>query len=149
MRSDSDMTARFPKILVLAAVLAAPGCVAPQIRPAPRPTAASFQTLISDRLYFGRNIAGGGAVSESDWERFLSEVITPRFPAGLTVLRSQGQWRDANSIIQREDGFILDLLHPDDEKSEQSVQEIMTAYKTRFKQEAVLRVRDSVRVQFW
>jgi hypothetical protein len=88
-------------------------------------------------------------VSESDWESFLSDVITPRFPAGLSVLRAQGQWRDKNSIIQREDSFILDLLHPDDAKSEQSVQEIMTAYKTRFKQEAVLRVRDSVQVQFW
>ena len=143
------MKARFPGILVLAAVIAAPGCVAPQLKSAPPPTAVSFQTLISDRLYFGRNIPGGGVVSESDWERFLSEVITPRFPAGLTVLRAQGQWRDTNSIIQREDSFILDLLHPDDVKSEQSVREIMTAYKARFKQEAVLRVRDSVRVQFW
>lgn len=143
------MNARFPKILVLAVLIAAPGCVAPRIMPAPQPAAVSFQTLISDRLYFGRNIPGGGVVSDSDWEGFLSEVITPRFPAGLSVWRAQGQWRDASSIIQREDSLILDLLHPDDMKSEQSVQEIMTAYKTRFKQEAVLRVRDSVRVQFW
>ena len=141
----NSMKARFPTVFVLAAMIAAPGCVAP----APRPTAVSFQTLISDRLYFGRNIPSGGVVSESDWERFLAEVITPRFPAGLTVLRAQGQWRDTNSIIQREDSFILDLLHPDDVKSEQSVREIMTAYKAQFKQEAVLRVRDSVRVQFW
>ncbi len=143
------MKTRFLEILVLAALIAAPGCVAPGITSAPRPTAVSFQTLVSDRLYFGRNIPGGGVVSESDWERFLSEVITPRFPAGLSVWRAQGQWRDTNSIIQREDSFILDLLHPDDMKSEQSVREIMTAYKTRFMQEAVLRVRDSVRVQFW
>src|SRR5688500_1541434 len=97
------MKARFPAIFVLAAVLAAPGCVATKIQPAPPPTAVSFQTLISDRLYFGRNIPGGGVVSESDWESFLAEVITPRFPAGLSVFRAQGQWRDQNSIIQRED----------------------------------------------
>lgn len=143
------MKARFLKILVLAAVMAAPGCVAPRITQAPPPTVASFQPSISDRLYFGRNIPGGGVVSDSDWEAFLLEVITPRFPAGLSVLRAQGQWRDANSVIQREDSFILDLLHPDDAKSEQSVQEIMTAYKSRFRQDAVLRVRDPVRIQFW
>ena len=143
------MKAHGLKILVLAAAVAAAGCVAPQIAPAPRPTAVAFQTLISERLYFGRNIPAGGVVSDSDWEAFLAEVITPRFPEGLTVSRSQGQWRDKNSIIQREDSFVLDLLHPDDAKSEQSVQEIMTAYKTRFKQEAVLRVRDSVQAQFW
>ena len=143
------MKARLPRILVLAAVLAAPGCAAPRVQSAPQPTPEAFQTLISDRLYFGRNIPGGGVLSESDWATFLSEVITPRFPAGLSVWRAQGQWRDTNSIIQREDSFILDLLHPDDVTSEQSVREIMTAYKTRFKQEAVLRVRDSVRVQFW
>ena len=88
-------------------------------------------------------------MSESDWATFLSEVMTPRFPAGLSVWRAQGRWRDTNSIIQREGSFILDLLHPDDVKSEQSVREIMTVYKVRFKQEAVLLVRDSVRVQFW
>jgi hypothetical protein len=143
------MKAHFLKILAVAAVLVAPGCVTPQIRSTSDPTAVSFQAQISDRLYFGRNIPGGGVVSESDWESFLSEVITPRFPAGLSVWRAQGQWRDTNSIIQREDSFILDLLHPDDVRSEQSVREIMTAYKTRFRQEAVLRVRDSVRVQFW
>ena len=88
-------------------------------------------------------------VSDADWDKFLSEVITPRFPAGLSVWRAQGQWRDKNSIIQREESFILDLLHPDDATSEQSVRDIMTDYKVRFRQEAVLRVRDSVGVQFW
>ena len=143
------MKTRFPRILVLAAVIAASGCIPSQITSAPRATAVPFQTLVSDRLYFGRNIPGGGVVSQSDWEGFLSEVITPRFPAGLTVWGAEGQWRDASSNLQRESSFILDLLHPGDAKSEQSVREIMTAYKTRFKQEAVLRVHDSVRVQFW
>src|SRR5438874_12809775 len=107
------MKSRFRTILVLAAVLAAPGCVAPRVQSAPQPTAEAFQTLISDRLYFGRNIPGGGVVSESDWERFLGEVITPRFPAGLTVLRSLRQWRDTYSIVQIAECYIHDFSHPD------------------------------------
>ena len=88
-------------------------------------------------------------VSDSNWEEFLAKVVTPLFPDGLTVWRTQGQWRDKSAVIQREDGIILELLHPDDATSEQAVRAIMTEYKTRFRQEAVLRVRGPVRVQFW
>lgn len=108
----------------------------------------SFQRMISDRLYFGRSIPGGGTVSDEDWRKYLAESVTPRFPDGLSVWRAEGQWRGNDSIIVREESFILDLLHADDPKSEQSVQEIIREYKVRFKQEAVLRVRDSVDVQF-
>ncbi len=142
-------TGLFRTVLFVGALLTVSGCIAHRPIPPQVPASASFQTLISDRLYFGRSIPGGGVVSEADWDKFLSEVITPRFPAGLSVWRAQGQWRDKNSIIQREESFILDLLHPDDATSERSVREIMTDYKVRFRQEAVLRVRDSVGVQFW
>ena len=139
----------FRKTLIVAALVAMSACVTPAVKSPTSPGEAPLQLLISDRLYFGRNIPGGGTVSESDWERFLADVVTPRFPAGLSVWRTQGQWRDKAGVIEKEDGFILDLLHPDDTQSEKSVEEIMTDYKTRFKQEAVLRVRDSVRAQFW
>lgn len=142
-------TRLFKTVLFVGAFLTVQGCAAHLPIPLYVPASASFQTLISDRLYFGRSIPGGGVVSEADWDNFLSEVVTPRFPAGLSVWRAQGQWRDKNSIIQREESFILDLLHPNNATSEQSVQEIMTDYKVRFRQEAVLRVRDSVNVQFW
>ena len=139
---------RIRGFLIAMAVVSMSACVTPVVR-SPAPGEASLQVLISDRLYFGRNIPGGGTVSESDWERFLADVVTPRFPAGLSVWRAQGQWRDKQGVIEKEDSFILDLLHPDDAQSEKSVEEIMTDYKTRFRQEAVLRVRDSVRAQFW
>ena len=137
------MNARFLKMVLLATLVTASGCGGQQTQ-SQGTTAVAFEKQVSDRLYFGRNIPGGGVVSDTDWQTFLSEVVTPRFPAGLSVWRAQGQWRDADSTIQHEDSFILDLLHADDEKSEQSVREIMTAYKTRFKQEAVLRVKANV-----
>jgi len=140
---------RLRTLLFAGALLAATGCASHRPIPPPAPAGAPFQAFISDRLYFGRAIPSGGVVSDSDWEKFLAEVVTPRFPAGLTVWRTQGQWRDKNSVIWREDGIILDLHHPDDATSETSVQEIMTEYKVRFRQEAVLRVRDPVAVQFW
>ena len=144
------MSIRMSKtVLIVMLLLIAPGCAAFHSIQSQGPVSSSFQTLISDRLYFGRSIPSGGFVSDSDWDKFLSEIVTPRFPNGLSVWQAQGQWRGKDSIIQKENSFILDLLHPDDITSEQSVQEIMTYYKLQFKQEAVLRVRDSVGVQFW
>jgi hypothetical protein len=136
-------------ILVVAVLSTAPSCAAPKLSAVPSTASDSLRTYVSDHLYFGRNIPGGGTVSESDWERFLSGFITPRFPAGLTVLRGQGQWRNNSGVVEKEDGFILQLLHQGDALSEKSVREIMTEYKTRFRQESVLRVRDSVRAVFW
>ena len=139
----------FKTFLFVGLLLIVPGCATFHSIQPHAPASSSFQTLISDRLYFGRSIPSGGVVSDSDWDKFLSEIVTPRFPKGLSVWQARGQWRDKDSIIQQENSFILDLLHPDDATSEQSVQEIMTYYKVQFKQEAVLRVRDSVSVEFW
>lgn len=51
-------------------------------------------TMVADRLFLGRQIPGGGMVSDADWTAFLAEVVTPRFPEGLTVWRAEGQWLD-------------------------------------------------------
>ena len=52
------------------------------------PGAAHMRTT----LYFG--LAHPlGKVSESQWQAFLREEVTPRFPDGLTVWQADGQWR--------------------------------------------------------
>ena len=45
-------------------------------------------------LMFGRKIGDRIGVSEAQWARFLDREITPRFPDGLTVIDTRGQWRD-------------------------------------------------------
>ncbi|MEX2248301.1 MAG: DUF3574 domain-containing protein, partial [Parvibaculum sp.] len=49
--------------------------------------------VVQTTLYFGLDRGDGGTVSERDWRRFLAEVVTPRFPGGLTVIDAYGQWR--------------------------------------------------------
>jgi hypothetical protein len=44
------------------------------------------------RLFFGLRTSAG-TVSDDEWGRFLADVVTPRFPRGLTVGRADGQWR--------------------------------------------------------
>lgn len=101
-----------------------------------------------DRLYFGRSIPDGGQVSEQNWRLFLVDVVTPRFPDGLTVWRAEGQWQDSTGSIIRESTFLLELAHPNEKESGRKLKEVIGAYKQRFRQESVLRITDQVRVEF-
>lgn len=102
---------------------------------------------ISERLYCGRSIPGGGMVSDVDWTRFMSEVVTPRFPDGLTVWRAEGQWREGTEIV-REPVMVLEVLHAGDAASRAKIEEIAREYRTRFRQSAVLRVTVPARATF-
>ena len=78
-----------------------------QPHPAPLPPPAvkssTCEAWIRTELYFGLAVPPGpdgqpaGQVSEEDWQWFLDEEITPRFPEGLTILEAGGQWRSRTS----------------------------------------------------
>ena len=103
---------------------------------------------IQDTLYFGTGIPGGGVVTPEAWSMFLTTIVTPKFPQGLTVSQAAGQWRGEDGAIVQEASYVLELIHPDDIASEQSVAEIVSAYKTQFRQEAVLRVSENACISF-
>ncbi|HYH82867.1 MAG TPA: DUF3574 domain-containing protein [Longimicrobium sp.] len=112
-----------------------------------RRTQAAFGDTVADRLYFGRSIPGGGTVSDSAWAAFLGEVVTPRFPAGLTVFRADGQWRNDAGGIDREQSFVLEVVHAAGPAADAELREIADEYKRRFRQEAVLRMTVPARMQ--
>jgi hypothetical protein len=98
------------------------------------------QPSIADLLYFGTN-KPSGVVSEQDWSAFLRTAVTPRFPAGLTAWPASGQWQSVDGSLIRENAFVLNLVHPGDEASEAAIRSIVSEYKSRFQQEAVLRIK--------
>lgn len=145
------MSLRRRRAALLAFALAAGGC-APAARahpPAvPAGVEAAREAWVSDRLYLGRAVPGGGTVSDTEWAAFLRDVVTPRFPAGLTVLRGDGQWRDEAGAVVHEASFVLELVHPSSAEADAVVDEIAAEYKRRFRQESVMRVRASADVRF-
>jgi hypothetical protein len=108
--------------------------------------ALSPDAMISDRLVFGRNIPTGGVVSDSAWEGFVREVVTPRLPDGLTIWRAEGQWRDSDGRVVRELSLVLEVFHRQEATIETALREIAEEYKRRFRQEAVLRAATPARV---
>ena len=131
------------RLVGTASVLLLSGCgrnPAPAPTPAPLSCAVGDSALIRETLYFGRN-RPGGTVSDTEWQRFLTEVVTPRFPQGLTVLEASGQWQSATGVVEQERSQVVTIFHPDNEAGRRSIREIAQEYKRRFQQEAVLRER--------
>jgi hypothetical protein len=104
--------------------------------------ACAQHAFVSDRLFCGLSIPGGGAVSQADFDAFVAEVVEPRFPDGFTVWRARGQWKGGS-----EDAMVIEVVHPRAPQHDRALQEIADTYRTRFRQEAVLRVTSPVTMQ--
>ena len=138
---------RSPPGLILAAALGCAARAAPG--PAPAPVCVAGDTvLVRETLYFGRNRSTGGTVSDAEWHGFLDQVLTPRFPAGLTVVHATGQWKGRSGVVEQEPSEIVTLFHAGDAAARTAVAEVTAEYKRRFGQEAVLRERDSTCAAF-
>lgn len=99
-------------------------------------------------LYFGLSRPDGRTVTAEQWQIFVNDVITPRFPAGLSVIDAAGQWRSADGSIAHEPSKLLLLIHPADTASETAIEAIRTRYRERFQQASVLKVTVSARAEF-
>jgi len=142
---------RISRHMILALLfLGATGCASSSlsIRPSLGTCEAGDQSMVRDTLYFGRNRPHGGTVREAEWRQFLNEVITPRFPDGLTVVKATGQWRNASGQIEREASQVVTLIHAGDPTAQHKVSEITAEYRQRFDQEAVLRERTATCARF-
>jgi hypothetical protein len=105
--------------------------------------------LIRADLFFGRNIAGGGEVTQQQFQDFVDNVVTPRFPAGLTEFDANGQFQNSKGIIIDEKSKVLSLISEDTEQNEAAINEIVEAYTQQFQQESVLQaINEDVTVSF-
>ncbi len=142
-------------ILLLALVALTPSQIAFAYRPVAafqQAPSAAAEKFLRTELYFGRSKPDGSSVTDEEWDKFLAEVVTPRFPDGFTVVDGLGQFRDKNGKISREQSKILILLYPRKQRrnSGAKIEEIRSAYVKLFKQESVLRMDlpRSVEVRF-
>jgi hypothetical protein len=107
------------------------------------PCGGEGQLAVQELLYVGTETPSGHVTAE-DWTQFLRETVTPHFPEGFSSWQASGQSRSASGEVIREPSYVLSLVHPNDPAPNQAVQEIIAFYKTRFQQEAVLRVKTTV-----
>src|SRR5688572_23262582 len=108
-----------------------------------QPAAAKpkFTAYQRTELFFGLDKPTGGMVTAEEWDKFVAEIVTPRFPDGFTVDDALGQYLDGNTLI-REKSKQLILIYPRKLKTSASrkIEEIRRAYIKAFDQKSVLRV---------
>jgi hypothetical protein len=94
------------------------------------------------KLYFGRDIPGGGYVDDAAWRAFSERVLTPAFPEGFTVYDGLGQWLNTQTgAVKRERSFVLERVGV---VNAAAVEAAMAAYRMQFKQVSVGRMTTPV-----
>lgn len=101
----------------------------------------TFTTYLRSELFFGLDKPTGGTVTEDEWQKFVADIVTPRFPEGFTVDDTLGQYLDGNTLV-REKSKQLILIYPRKFKTRSNgkIEEIRAAYIKAFDQKSVLRV---------
>ena len=100
-------------------------------------------------LYYGAGRLPADGTKDTRWENYINEVVTPRFPEGLTLLEGTGQWRVKEGQTPRRNRTrILILIHEDTEEKSRKVDEIRTLWKEISGQQSVLRVSQPADVSF-
>jgi hypothetical protein len=83
-------------------------------------------------------LLGRGKANDARWKQFLAREVTPRFPDGLTVYDTDGQWRDQKrNVIVRERSRVLRIIVPADAPAAEKAAAVADAYKTQFRQKSV------------
>jgi Protein of unknown function (DUF3574) len=106
---------------------------------------------VDTKLYFGLGPADrpDQGVSEAAWREFLDKEVTPRFPAGLSVMDVYGQWQSkGSSTPERLRSKLLVIDHPDNDEDRAKIDAIRAAWKQRTGDQSVMMVNEPADVSF-
>jgi hypothetical protein len=124
------------------------GCQLDWVREHPLGCRMDEQLAVRDTLYFGRSIPGGGEVDDAAWRAFETATLLPAFPLGYTVLDANGRWRGEDGATIGEASRLVVIVHADDSARDAAVRDVVSRYRTQFRQESVLRERAAVCTSF-
>jgi len=92
---------------------------------------------VVSRVYFGQTTPWG-AVTDVQWQAFVAQTLTPRFPSGFTELRARGHWRAAPGSILEEDTRVIEVAHDGSAQARERVLGVAADYRRAFGQQSVL-----------
>jgi hypothetical protein len=117
---------------------------------------ATTQNWVDTKLYFGLGPANAPqkGISEAKWRAFLDQEVTPRFPAGLSVIDVYGQWLSKsaqttpNPHPERIRSKLLIIDYPATPGNEAKIEAIRVAWKRLTGDQSVLKVTQPADVSF-
>ena len=106
---------------------------------------------VDTRLYFGLGPADHPeqGISETRWRQFLDKEVTPRFPAGFSVIDVYGQWQGKNEREpERIRTKMLAVDYPNLAANRKKIEAIRSAWKQITGDQSVMRVTVPADVSF-
>ena len=97
----------------------------------------SQKPMIEAQLFFGRDIEGRATVNDAEWADFAATTIAKDFPDGFTTSDGVGQWRDPSGAVVHEPSKIVLVAADKADALTPKLNDVIEAYKTRFRQQAV------------
>lgn len=130
--------------VILAVLTAACTAVPPDCR-----ALGGGQPMLVAELLYGRNQGSTLRVTDADWQVYVAEELTTRFPDGLTVVDALGQWQDSGGrgLVREPSKLVLIATMPGPE-ADAKLTGAINAYKQRFAQDAVGLIRRQACVSF-
>jgi Protein of unknown function (DUF3574) len=109
----------------------------------------SKPTWVQTVIYFGRDIPGGGVVTDEQFSQFLTDVVTKEFPKGLTAFDAYGQMQKDDGSIEKQSTEVVLLVHEKNTANSEAVKRIIDAYRSSFGTPQVMRTTIPVDVEFF
>ncbi|HEX9201581.1 MAG TPA: DUF3574 domain-containing protein [Acidobacteriaceae bacterium] len=112
---------------------------------------AHGQHWVDTRLYFGLGPADvpDKGVPEAAWRDFLDKEVTPRFPAGLSVIDVYGQWQGKQQKTpERIRTKLLIIDYPATPENAARIEAIRVAWKQKTGDQSVMKVTEPADVSF-
>jgi hypothetical protein len=117
---------------------------------------ASTTNWLDTKLYFGLGPADAKqkGVTEARWRTFLDKEVTPRFPAGLSVIDVYGQWLSERKQTspgahpERIRSKLLVIEYPATTENAERIEAIRAAWKQLTGDQSVLKVTQPADVSF-
>ncbi len=137
------MTRSFLRLSLVSAIgaLGLSACVTqpPKLAISPQQPCPNGGYRETAELVFGRVAADGkGGVSEEAFAKFVDGEVSPRFPAGMTVIDAQGRWAPPPGSMIRTPAKMVVIVLPGAADDSKKLEAVRVAYKTRFHQPSVL-----------
>jgi len=94
--------------------------------------------MIVVQLFFGLSVPHRGPVTAEEWNSFLRQTVTPRFPEGFTVYDAYGQsWNPVTRSVGREKTKVVLIAIDDTASVRAKIAEIADQYRGAFHQRSV------------
>lgn len=103
------------------------------------PDRAEQHVLVTE-LVLGTSAQNAAYVGDRDWQQFLVDTVTPRFPDSIASRDGFEQhWDKTGNGIVRQNTKVLTITAENNELTQKKLEEVVLAYKSRFRQNAVMR----------